>query len=421
MGIVIIGNSASAVGAIEAIRKIDPVLPITVISDEPHFVYSRPLISYLLAGEIKPEQLLYRPKDFYEKNLIQTLLGRRVVSIHFDQKVIELNDGKEVLYDQLLISTGGKPSLPNLKGLHLPGVYTFTKLEDAKKILSVLKEVQRAIVIGGGLIGLKAAEALRKRNLEVTIVELATHILNLTMDETASSIIEKELKRKGIQLITSNTVEAIHGEDRVESVRLADGKVLKAQLVVIAMGVIPNVDLFKGTNLRIEKGILVNDRMETNLPGVYAAGDVTEAYDKVTKCYRTLPIWPNAYLQGKVAGNQLAGNSEYLYEGGFMMNSIEIAHIPTISLGLIHPPPKDGYQIIKKLDRKVQAYRKIVLKDDVVVGALFVGDIDRAGILAGLIREGIKVKGFKGQFLNDSFGLVSLPKELRRERLLNLG
>ncbi len=420
MGIVIIGNSASAVGAIEAIRKIEPKRPITVISDEPHFVYSRPLISYLLAGEIKPEQLSYRPKDFYEKNMVQTLLGRRVVRIHFNRKAVELEDGKELLYEQLLISTGGKPYLPKIEGLHIPGVYTFTKLEDAQKILLTLKEVQRAVVIGGGLIGLKAAEALRKRKVEVTLVELANHILSLTLDETASSIIEKELRKEGIQLITSNTVEAIEGEDWVESVRLADGKVIKAQLVVVAIGVVPNVDPFKETELHIGKGILVNDRMETNLPGVYSAGDVVEAYDKVMKSYRTLPIWPNAYIQGKVAGNQIAGNQDYCYDGGFMMNSLEVAHIPTISLGLVNPPSKDGYQIMKKLDRRVQVYRKIVLKDEVLVGALFIGDIDRAGILTGLIREGVKMKGFKGQFLKDSFGLVSFPKELRREKLLNL-
>ncbi len=420
MGIVIIGNSASAVGAIEAIRKVDPNLPITVVSEEPHFVYSRPLISYLLTGEITLERLYYRPKDFYEKNLIQPLLGRQVVRVNFDKKAIELEDGEKVFYDQLLISTGGKPFLPKIDGLHTSGVYTFTKLEDAKKILSILKEVQRAIVIGGGLIGLKAAEALRKRNIDVTIVELANHILSLTMDETASLILEKKLKKEGIQLITSNTVEAIHGVDRVESVRLADGKVIKAQLVVVAIGVVPNVDLFKGSDLHIGKGIFVNDRMETNLPGVYSAGDVTEAYDNVMKCYRTNPIWPNAYLQGKVAGYQMAGNRDYRYGGGFMMNSIEIAHIPTISMGIVNPPSKDGYQVIKKFDRNINVYRKIVLKDDVVVGALFIGDIDRAGIFTWLIREGIKAKGFKKQFLNGSFGLVSFPKELRKKRLLNL-
>lgn len=419
MKIVIIGNSASAVGAVEAIRKVNHSISITIISDEPHSVYSRPLISYLLSGELKPERIYYRPKDFYEKNRVRALLGRRATKVHFKEKAVQLENGERISYDRLLIATGGKPFIPKMEGLDTPGVYTFIKLEDAQKILSALKGVQKAVVIGGGLIGLKAAEALRKRKIEVTVVELADHILSLTMDSTASSILERALKKEGVHLFTSNTVEAILGNSRVESVRLADGKLLKAQMVIVAIGVVPNVELFRGTSLHIEKGIVVNERMETNLPAVYAAGDVVEAYDKILKCYRTIPIWPNAYLQGKVAGYQMAGEEGYRYEGSFMMNSIEVAHIPTISVGLTNPPLEDGYQIIKRFDRGSNIYRKVVLKGDVVVGATLTGQIDRAGIITGLLRDGIKVKGFKKELASDQFGFISLPKPLRRERLLN--
>jgi NAD(P)H-nitrite reductase large subunit len=420
MGIVIIGNSASAVGAIEAVRKVDRSIPITVISDEPHTVYSRPLISYLLAGEIKPEQVFCRPKNFYEKNGVRTLLGRRVVKAHFDNKTVQLENGEKVSYDHLLIATGGRPFIPKMEGLDTPGVYTFTKLEEAQQISSALKEVKKAVVIGGGLIGLKAAEALRKRKIEVTVVELADHILSLTLDNTASSILEKGLKREGVHLITSNTVEAILGDGRVESVRLSNRKILMTQMVIVAIGVNPNIELFRDTSLRIEKGILVNERMETNIPDVYAAGDVVEAYDKILKCHRTIPIWPNAYLQGKVAGYQMAGNEGYRYGGGFMMNSIEVAHIPTISIGLTNPPSEDGYQVMKRFDRHSNTYRKVVLKGNRIVGALFTGQIDRAGIVTGLLRDGIEVRGFKKELLSEQFGFISLPKSLRKERLLNL-
>ncbi len=419
MSIVILGNSAAAVGAIEAARKVDRSIPITVISDEPHPVYSRPLISYLLAGELRPEQIFYRPKNFYEKNGIRALLGRYAVKVDFDHQTVELENGEKISYDRLLIATGGKPFIPKIEGLETPGVYSFTKLEDAKKISSVLKEVQRAVVIGGGLIGLKAAEALRKRKVEVTVVELADHILSLTLDEIASTILEKALRKEGVHLMTSMTVEAIWGDGHVESVRLSDGKILKTQLVIIAIGVTPNVEPFKGARLQIEKGIVVNDHMETNLSGVYAAGDVVEAYDKVLKCYRSIPIWPNAYHQGKVAGYQMLGNERYRYEGSFMMNSIEVAHIPTISIGLTNPPAEDGYQIIKRFDHNQNFYRKIILKENKVVGALFAGHIDRAGIITGLLRDGVEVRGFKKELLSEQFGFISLPKALRKERLLN--
>jgi NAD(P)H-nitrite reductase large subunit len=420
MGIVIIGNSAAAVGAIEAVRKVDRSIPITVISDEPHPAYSRPLISYLLAGELKPEQIFYRPKNFYEKNGVRTFLGRRVVEVDFNKKAAQLENGEKVSYDRLLIATGGNPLIPKMEGLHTPGVYTFTKLEDAQKISSVLKEIQKAVVIGGGLIGLKAADALVKRKIDVTVVELADHILSLTLDETASTILEKALREQGVHLLTSNTAEAILGDGHAESVRLSNGKILKTQMVIVAIGVNPNIELFREPSLRIEKGILVNERMETTIPNVYAAGDVTQAYDKILKSYRTIPVWPNAYLQGKIAGYQMAGSEKFRYEGSFMMNSIEVAHIPTISIGLTNPPSSDGYQVIKTFDHLSNVYRKVVLKGDVIVGAIFTGHIDRAGIITGLLRDGTKVKGFKKELMSEQFGLVSFPKTLRKERLLNL-
>jgi NAD(P)H-nitrite reductase large subunit len=420
MEIVIIGNSAAAVGAIEAIRKVDRSIPITVISDEPHPVYSRPLISYLLAGELKPQQIFYRPKNFYENNGVRTFLGRRVVEVDFNKNAAQLENGERLSYARLLIATGGKPFIPKMEGLEIPGVYTFTKLEDVQKISSALKETQEAVVIGGGLIGLKAAEALVKRKIDVTVVELADRILSLTLDKTASSILEKALKRDGIHLMTSSTVEAILGNSHVESVRLSNGKILKTQMVIVAIGVNPNIEPFKKPSLRIEKGIVVNERMETTIPNVYAAGDVTQAYDKILKSYRTIPVWPNAYLQGKIAGYQMAGSEKFRYEGSFMMNSIEVAHIPTISIGFTNPPSSDGYQVIKTFDRLSNVYRKVVLKGDVIVGAIFTGHIDRAGIITGLLRDGTKVKGFRKELISEQFGFVSFPKTLRKERLLNL-
>ncbi len=342
-----------------------------------------------------------------------------MTKVTFQEREVELKDGKKISYDRLLIATGGTPFIPKIEGATKSGVYTFTKLDDAKKILSILKEVQRATVIGGDLIGLKVAEALKKRGVEVTLIELTNHILNFTLDETASSLLERALEKEGIRLMTSTTVEEILGNDKVKAVRLTNGETLNTQLVVIAIGVVPNVELFKGTPLQMEKGILVNERMETNLPHIYAAGNVTQAYDKTLNTYRPLPIWPNAYHQGKIAGYQMVGREEYIYEGGFMMNSIEVAHLPVISIGLTQPPSEDGYQVIKKIDRKNAIYRKLLLKEDRVVGAIFVGEIDRAGIITGLLREGLSVRAFKKELLKESFGLISLPSPLRKERLWN--
>ncbi len=420
MKIVIIGNSAAASGAIEAIREKNQTHEIIIISDEPYHIYSRPLISYLLSDEIKPSQIFYRPLNFYEKNKVKHILGKRVKKVLFEEKKVLLEDEKEIYFDKLIIASGGTPFVPEIKGIDKEGVFRFTKLDDAKAISSYLKNVKRALVIGGGLIGIKAAEALKKRNKEVTIVELARHILSLTLDETASSILEKALQKEGVKVITSNTVEEIIGNSHVNSVRLADGRKVETDMVVVAIGVTPNIEPFKESGLHVEKGIIVNERMETNIKDVYAAGDVTEAFDKILCRYRTIPIWPNAYHQGKVAGRQIIGDEGYIYRGGFMMNSIEIANIPTISVGVVNPPPEDGYEIIKKIDKNSNSYRKIIIKEDSIVGALFMGNIDRAGIITGLLKDGIRIRKFRRELLEDSFGLISLPKEIRKERILGI-
>lgn len=420
MKIVIIGNSAAATGAIEAIRRKNHSYEIIVISDEPYSVYCRPLISYFLANEIKPSQIFYRPLNFYEKNRVKPIFGRRVHKVLFEDKRTLFEDGEEIYFDRLIIASGGTPIVPKIEGIDKEGVFRFTKYDDAKAILSYLKNVRKALVIGGGLIGIKAAEALKKRNKEVTIVELAKHILSLTLDDKASSILEKGLQKEGVKIITSNTVEEIIGNSHVESVKLADGKILETDMVVVAIGVTPNTEPFKGSSLHIEKGIVVNERMETNIKDVYSAGDVTESFDMISGKSRTIPIWPNAYRQGKIAGSQIIGDEGYIHEGGFMMNSIEVANIPTISVGMVNPPPDEKYEIIKKMDKDSNSYRKIILKDDIIVGALFLGKIDRAGIITGLLRDRIKVRKFKKELLEDSFGLISLPKEIRKERILKI-
>lgn len=421
MKIIIIGNSAAAVGAIEAIREKNKSYEITVISDETHPIYSRPLISYFLSNQIKPSQILYRPLNFYEKNNVNPILGRRVKKILFDEKMVLIEDGEEIYFDKLIIASGGSPIVPKIEGIEKEGIFYFTKYDDAKAISSYLKNknVKKALIIGGGLIGIKAAEALKKRRIEVTIVELAKNILSLTLDDRASSILEMVLKKEGLKFFTSNTVEEIIGDSHVESVRLADGKKLETDMVVIAIGVTPNVEPFKGSVLHIKKGIIVNERMETNIKDVYAAGDVTESFDKVLCKYRTIPIWPNAYRQGKIAGSQIIEGEGLIYKGGFMMNSIEIANIPIVSVGIINPSCNEGYEIIKKIDRDSNSYRKIILKDDIIVGALFLGKIDRAGIITGLLRDEINIRRFKKELIKDSFGLISLPKEIRKE-ILNL-
>lgn len=407
----IIGNSAAAVGAVEAIRENDKNGQITIISKEPYHVYSRPLISYLLAGKIGDDDMYYRDMGFYEDNNVE-FINSTVQTIDTDSRSV-IMDGGNVEYDKLLIATGGTPFVPPTEGSEKEGVFTFTTWDDAKAIEARLSDVKKAVVIGGGMIGIKSSEALQARGIEVTIVELADSILSTVFDDIASMIAKDHLEMLGIRIITANSVSKIEGDGSVSGVILSDGENIDCDLVIFAIGVRPNVDVAKDTMIDINKGIVVDEGMQTSVKGVFAAGDVSEAYDRVICEKRPLPIWPLAYKQGKIAGSNMAGGSKE-YDGGFVMNSIELIDLPTISFGLTNTD--DGVEVLSQ--QEGEEYKKIVLKNDRVVGAIFIGCIDRAGILSGLIRDEVDVSSFKDELLGGNFGYISFPKELREERLM---
>lgn len=415
MSYVIIGNSVAAVGAIEAIRRIDKETPITVVSDEPYPVYSRPLISELLAGQVKEDMMGYRAPDFYGRNGVEAKLGARVVSIDSAKKTIKTGDGEEIAYSKLLIATGGTPFVPPMKGLELGRVMTFIKMDDAKRIEAMLPELKHVVVIGAGLIGLKAAESLHHRGVKVTVVELANRVMATVLDVEAGKVVQDALADAGVNIITEDTVDEILGDNMglVNGVKMKSGEALDCDAVIVAIGVVPNAAFAKESGVTVNRGIITDDHMRTNLPDVYAAGDVTEGLDYLSGDNRVMPIWPNAYIQGKVAGFNMAGE-ERVFSGGLAVNSIELFGVPVVTAGLSNVE-SDELEVLKKSEGKT--YRKIVLKDNKVVGAVLVGNIDRAGLVTGLIREQIDVGEMRERLLADDFGYIDFPVEIRKERL----
>ncbi len=424
MRYVIIGNSAAAVGAIEAIRQYDPENPITVVADEPWHVYSRPLISYLLGGMIDESQMAYRPRDFYARHRVETMLGVQVVRVNPAEQTLTLAGGGTVSYDRLLIATGGRPFVPSVPGVSLKGVFTFIRWEDVRGLEQAIERygARTALVVGGGLIGLKTAEALIARSLRVTIVELADRILSTTFDRTASKLAETLLRRAGVEIRLGLTVSEIIGrEGRVDHAVLQDGERVECDLVVLAIGVRPNVDLIPpDSGIQINRGILVDQHMQTTVPNVYAAGDCAEAYDMLLGVNRPIAIWPNAYRQGYIAGCNMAGVLRE-YAGGFPMNSVEVHGVPTISVGITDPPDRDSYEVLERYDRERPIYKRLVLRDNRLVGVICIGDVDRAGIYTGLIRDRVDVTPFKDHLLTGKFGLISLPREYRKHLVVGEG
>jgi NAD(P)H-nitrite reductase large subunit len=425
MRYVIVGNSVTAVGAIEAIRQRDQDSSITVVAEEPHPVYSRPLISYLLGEMVNESQMYYRPPDFYTHHRVETMLGTEVVCVTPQEQNISLAGGGTLSYDRLLIATGSTPFVPPIPGTDLEGVFTFTRWDDARRIarFSEDHEVESALVVGGGLIGLKTTEALMARSISVTVVELADRILSVSFDRTASRIAESIMRRAGTEVKTSTTVERIVGRDgRVDHAILYDGERVDCDLMVLAIGVRPNTDLIpQDAGIGVNRGVLVDDYMRTSVPHVYAAGDCVETHDMLLEVSRPIAIWPNGYRQGYVAGCNMAG-VEKRYEGGFPMSSVEICGVPTISVGLADPQGNgDNYQVMEKYDRETPIYRKLILRDNRLVGAICVGNVGRAGIYTGLVRDRVNVSAFKEHLLSGSFGLISLPREHRKHMAVGEG
>jgi NAD(P)H-nitrite reductase large subunit len=410
----IIGNSAGGIAAAEAIREVDKKGAVVIVTDEAHPAYSRPLIAKYLSGERRMENILFRPASFYEDNNITCLIGERVDQLGIKTGSARLENGRTIAWQKLLLATGGKPIVPRMKGMDKRGVFNFITLKNTTEIDGYLERVKRVVVIGGGLIGTSATEALVKRGIAVTVVEMKDRMLNTLLDEATSRLAEAAVEKAGVNIITGHTVTEVLGRDTVCGAVLDDGREIACEMVAVAIGVFPRVELTQGTEIKINRGIVVDKYMATNVGGVYACGDAAEAYDFVYGSGRLVPIWPNAYVGGRTAGYNMAGKKTE-YAGGTAMNSINYFGLDIVTAGLVMPPDTGGYEVFTK--QKDNVYQRVVAKDNRIVGMVFIGDIERSGIVFGLMRDRVDIGGIKEQLLADDFGLAHLPPELWRERL----
>ena len=414
---IIIGNSIAGVSCIEGIREIDKDGEIFVFSDENIFNYSRPLISYYLAGRLKEEQLNFRDENFYIEKNVKLFIKTPVKKINTKEKIVYIDKGN-FDFDYLFIGTGGSPIIPQIKGIDKirEGVFTFTKLNDAKNIKNFIEKekIKEVVVLGGGLIGLKCSEGLIERGISVIIIELSDRILPNTFDYNASMIIENKLKEKGCEIIKRNTIEKVISKDGIlKEIILKDGRKIKTKILIIGVGVIPETKIIEGTEIIKNKGIIVNEFMQTNLPFIFSGGDVAEGEDLILNKKSVIAIWPVAARMGKIAGYNMVGEGKK-YDGMFIMNSIEFFGIPTISFGITNPPLNENYEIIEKIDYEKNFYRKIVIKENKIIGAIYLGKIERVGIISGLIKNKIDVSSFKNLLIDDKFGLLVLPETYRK-------
>jgi NAD(P)H-nitrite reductase large subunit len=418
---VIVGASAAGIGAVEAIRDIDPIGSIAVISEEPCPQYSRPMISDFVSGKATFQKMMCREDDFWKINNVKAFTGRAAVTLNLAEKYVMLNNSERIGYEKLLIATGSKPFVPKIEGSDKEGVFTFTKMADAEKLAEKLETARSIVVIGAGLIGISVTEALAKRGLKVTLVELQPKILSLLLDAKGSDIMENVIRKAGVNIITGQSVQKIIGkpdnDHTVGGVILTKGDQVNCDVVIVAIGVIPRTELVIGTDVKLNRGIIVDNHMQTNVPDVYASGDIAETWDFTLNQNRLLPLWPLAVAEGKVAGYNMAGKKTE-YAGGTNMSSLKYFGVPVISIGITNPKEESEYEVLVKHDPDRNLYKKIVLKDDVIVGINLVNDVERAGTLFHLMKNRVKVKKFKHDLISDDFGLAMLPALLRRNMCL---
>ncbi len=401
-GIVIIGNSAAGISAAEAIRSKDRNSNIAIISDEDYNSYCRCLISYFLAGDIPEEKLVYRPDTFYKQNNLSLILGKKVVKVDPKKNRVMLEDKASIGYDTLLIATGASPKFPEgLKGIKKRGVFGLRTINETKEILNLLPRSSSSCILGGGLIGLKAAYGLLKRKQELKVVVKSEFILSQMLDKKGSGLLMKRFQEAGVEIMNGRDIVEILGNGDLKAVKLDSGKVIACSILVIGKGVKPNTDLIKDTQIKLEKGILVDEYMKTNIPNIFAAGDVAQTFDVAYKNSAVNALWPNAIEQGRIAGLNIAGES-VKYDGSMVMNSIEFFDLPIISMGITRPKG-EGFEELILFDDKRDIYKKFVLANNRLVGMIAVGDIRNCGVFLRLIKEGTDISLIKHELTQETF------------------
>lgn len=380
--LVLVGNGMAGVRCIEEILKLDPLgFEITIFGSEPHVNYNRILLSSVLQGSTSIGDITLHDRDWYECHQIHLYTGETVIEIDKHKQVVKSDQHRIVSYDQLIVATGSVPfSLP-IPGAEKKGVVTFRTIEDCQKIMEISKNNKKAVVIGGGVLGLEAAKGLLNLGMTVYVVHIGSYLMERQLDETAARMLQKELEGQGIKFLLEKETKEIVGGTVAKGVRFHDGTEVEADLVVMAAGVRPNVQLAKETGIETNRAILVNDYMETSVPNVYAIGECVEHRGMTYGLVQPL------YEQGKALARRICGIQSPGYEGSVLSTKLKISGVDLFSVGIIHDEDSSN-QTIKIYDEVERVYKKVVFQDHKIIGAVLFGDTkDRTRLLDMILRQ----------------------------------
>lgn len=394
----IIGNSFAGTHAAKSIRSIQPDSDITVCAREKYPFYSKPKLPAFLAGDVSLEKLFIYPETWYAENNFTLLLNETAVSIDAGAKQVHFAGGKKLSYDKLLIANGSKAAFPPIAGLDQPWVFSLRTLDDALAIRDYAEGKKDVIVVGGGLLGLEAGNALRKLGLKVQVIEFFDRLLPRQMDKAGSLILQKKFEEMGFSFVLGAVTEKMYEENGKRLVKLKDGRVFSADFVLVSAGIAPDVELARTAQLTVNKGVVVCDCLRTNNPDIYAAGDVAEHKGRI------YGIWPAAEEQGKLAGMNMTGEEE-AYQGTVISTTLKVVGIDLASLGDISGADAREYC---RTDDSKNMYQKIFVRDNKIVGAILFGDIKKAFSLQTMMKAGTNVNGREDKILLPDFNLRAM-------------
>lgn len=406
---VIIGNGITAAGCIEGIRSVDKDTPITVISGEKHPVYCRPLISYYLQGKTDLKKMNYRGESFYSDNGCEVIYGETADRINPDEHTVLLSSGREISYGKLLIATGSSPFVPHFEGIEkVKNRFSFMTLDDALSLENAVCETSEVLIIGAGLIGLKCAEGLKDRVGKITVCDLAGNVLSSILDDDTAPAVQAHLEQNGIEFLMGDSVSSF--EENTATMR--SGKKIPFDILVTAVGVRANTALAADIGGEVNRGIVVDTKMQTSVPDIYAAGDCSEGYDLSIGKNRVLALLPNAYMGGFTAGVNMAGG-EKEFDNAIPMNSIGFMGLHIMTAGN-YVTEKDGGEVLCRKDENEA--KKFFVKDDELKGYILVGNVLGGGIYTSLIREMTPLHTLDFEVLQKNPDFLAFSAQTRRKK-----
>ena len=376
MNIVIIGNGIAGLSAAEEIRKENKEVNIKIITNEGYYTYYRTQLSHFLSKDFDAKEIYIHPKNWYVENNIKVYLNKEVKSINKDNKTIELSNNEEISYDQLLLANGSDSFIPSVEGKNKQGVFALRGLDDLREIQACAKKSKKSIVIGGGLLGLEAANALNKSGIEVTVMEYSDRLLSRQLDYEASQVLREIVEKQGVNLLFGSQVESIYGKDKAEGCKIKNGESIDSPLILFSVGVRSNIKLAEDIGLEINRAVVVDQYMNTSQEDIYAAGDICEFNGK------SFNIWPIAVEQGKIAGANMIGDQKK-YKEIIPSNMLNIMGSKVFSIGDVGRG--EGEYRTLKVTQSDHVFKKFFFLDGRLVGGILINDIALAGKLKKLI------------------------------------